>query len=271
MSSTPVAPRGQPPLDRRGILVLAKVGAILQAFSGDLERAGPSELAARVGLNKSTTFRILSSLEDTGLLDRAPDGTYALGIWLIELGALVGERLDIRKIAEPLMRDLREATSQTVFLTTRYHHDAVCVERLPGSHVEVMALRLGGHLPLYCGAGPRVLMSALSDNELETYLAETQFVARTPHTLIDASALREDVELTRRQGYVLSMEDVTLDMGALGAPIRDRDGRVVAALSIADLRHTYEGEALPRLISLVSAAASRSSQALGYKDNAASA
>jgi DNA-binding IclR family transcriptional regulator len=96
-------------------------------------------------------------------------------------------------------------------------------------------------------------------------------IARTPHTLVDPSALRDDVKLTRRQGYVLSIEDVTRGMGALGAPIRDRSGRVVAALSIADLRHTYDGEALPGLISLVSAAAARSSQALGYKGSAASA
>lgn len=249
-----------------GILVLNKVRAILDAFADGLERAGPAEVAAKIGTNKSTTFRILKSMEQVGLLDRSPDGTYSLGIRLMELGALVGERLDVRRIAEPILRKLRDAVGQTVFLTVRHDDVAVCIDRLPGSHVEVMALRLGGGLPLYCGAAPRVLLAGLDEAALERYLGRAPFEPRTPYTLTTADALRADVLQTRSQGYTLSLEDVTLGVAAVGAPIFDHRGRVVAAISMADLRHEYEPARLPSLVDRVRSAAAEVSVALGTGD-----
>lgn len=254
-----LARRQRPP----GILVLNKVRAVLDVFADGLERAGPAEVAVRIGTNKSTTFRILKSMEQIGLLDRSPDGTYALGIRLMELGTLVGERLDLRRLSEPVLRGLRDAVGQTVFLTVRHDDVAVCIDRLPGSHVEVMALRLGGRLPLYCGAAPRVLLAGLDDAALERYLAKAPFEPRTPHTLTTAEELRADVHRTRSQGYTLSLEDVTLGVAAVGAPIFDHRGRVVAAISMADLRHEYADARLPALVEHIRTAAAEISRALG--------
>src|SRR5664279_3542519 len=164
-STADAAPRVR---DRRdGILVLGKVQAILEAFAGDLSSAGPSEIAARIGANKSTTFRVLGSMERAGLLDRRPDGTFGLGLWLMELGSLVQSRLDLRRAAGASLEELGRATGQTVFLSVLHGHQATCIDRLAGSNVDVLALRLGGTLPLYCGAGPRVLLASLADAEVE--------------------------------------------------------------------------------------------------------
>jgi DNA-binding IclR family transcriptional regulator len=255
--------RAKPGRRPEGILVLQKVRAILDAFADGLDHAGPAEMAARIGTNKSTTFRILKSMEQVGLLDRSPDGTYALGIRLMELGALVGERLDLRRLAEPTLRQLRDAVGQTVFLTVCHDDFAVCIDRLPGSHVEVMALRLGGRLPLYCGAAPRVLLAGLDESRLERYLARAPFEPRTPHTLTTAAELRADIDRTRSQGYTLSLEDVTLGVAAVGAPVFDHRGEVIAAISIADLRHAYEGARLPVLVEQVRRAAAEVTARLG--------
>jgi DNA-binding IclR family transcriptional regulator len=245
------------------ILVLDKVGVILDAFANGLEWAGPAEIADRIGTNKSTTYRILRSMEHVGLLDRHSDGTYGLGIRLMELGALVGERLDLRRLAEPALRRLRDEVGQTTFLTVRHEGVATCIDRIPGSHVEVMALRLGGSLPLYCGAAPRVLLAGLEKADLDRYLAGAPFQARTPHTLVEAGALRDDVAQTRGQGFALSLEDATLGVAAIGAPVFDRRGHVIAAISIAGLRPEYDDRHLPGLIRRVRVAADAASAAVG--------
>ena len=246
-----------------GILVLGKVQAVLAAFTGDRERAGPSEIAAGIGANKSSTYRLLNSMAKVGLLDRSPDGTFGLGLWLMELGSLVGSRIDLRSAASSELNDLQRATGLTAFLTVLHGHQATCIDRLPGSNVDVLALRLGGVLPLCCGAGPRTLLAFLSPQEQERYLAGAPFEARTTHSLTSASALRDDVERTRREGYVVSMEDVTLGVAAIGAPVFDSSGHVVAAVSVAGLRHEFEGERELRLASIVKSTARRISAALG--------
>ncbi|HEX5465295.1 MAG TPA: IclR family transcriptional regulator [Candidatus Limnocylindrales bacterium] len=250
---------------QEGILVLNKVRAILDAFANDVTRAGPSEVAARIGANKSTTYRLLTSMERTGLLDRFPDGTFGLGLWLMELGSVVESRLDLRAIAEPELRTLRDATGLTAFLTVRHGRQATCISRLAGSNVDVLALRLGGVLPLYCGAGPRVLLASLSAEELEGYLAEAPFPPLTPHTLTAAEALRADAGRSRVSGYVVSLEDVTVGVGALGAPVRDASGDVIAAVSVAGLKHEFEGQALVKLAGRVRSTADRVSAAMGRK------
>lgn len=250
--------------DRRdGILVLAKVQAILEAFAGDMTSAGPSEVATRIGANKSTTFRVLGSMERAGMLDRRPDGTFGLGLWLMELGSIVQSRLDLRRVAGPTIEELGRAIGQTVFLSVLHGNQATCIDRLAGSNVDVLALRLGGTLPLYCGASPRTLLAALPERELDAYLQGAPFPALTLATLTTAEQLRADVLQTREQGYVLSMEDVTMGVSALGAPVFDATGATIAAISVAGLKHEFVGPARTKAAGLVTAAARSISSSLG--------
>lgn len=245
-----------------GILVLGKVKAILDAFA-EVGQAGASETAIRIGANKSTTFRLLNSMARIGLLDRRPNGTYALGLWLMELGSLAQSRLDVRRIAEQELLGLNRAIGLTVYLTLRHGEQATCIDRIAGEHVDVLALRLGGTLPLYAGAGPRVLLAALSEPELAAFLGRSPFPALTPHTLTSSSKLRADVEMTRERGYVLSMEDVTVGVAAIGVPVFDAAGQVVAAISAAGLRHEFEGDRAEAIAGRLRASAARVSANLG--------
>lgn len=247
---------------REGILVLAKVNAVLDVLA-DLGQAGPSEIASRIGANKSTTFRIVNSMERIGLLDRAPNGTYALGLRLMELGTLVEGRLDLRRIADPELVRLQGDLALTAFLTVRHNFQATCIDRISGRNVDIMALRLGGILPLHAGAGPRVLLAGMPEPERSAYLEHEPFQPMTPSTLIWAHQLLADVGETRRRGYVLSMEDVTIGVAALGVPVFDASGQIAAAISVAGLRHEFEGERELLIAERLREAAAAVSAALG--------
>jgi DNA-binding IclR family transcriptional regulator len=202
-------------------------------------------------------------MEQIGLLDRNADGTYGLGLRLMELGSLVEARLDLPRIADPVLRQLRQDLDQTSFLTVRHGFVATCIDRVAGTNVDVLSLRLGGALPLYCGAGPRVLLAQLSPSELDTYLTQAPFAPLTPHTLTSAKQLRADILRTRADGHTLSMEDVTPGVAAIGAAVTDAAGQVVAAISVAGLKHMYEGTLERRTATRVVAAAAEVSAALG--------
>jgi DNA-binding IclR family transcriptional regulator len=246
------------------ILVIRKVHAVLEAL-GDLGQAGPSEIALRIGSNKSTAFRLVNSMERVGLLDRNAGGGYSLGLWLMELGSLVESRLDLRRIADRELRLLAQDLGLTVFLFVRHTDQGTCIDRIAGEEVDVLATRLGGTLPLHCGGGPRVLLASLRLEELDSYLAHAPFPQLTPHTLTSKDEILADVELTRERGYALSMEDVTIGVAALGVPVLDVSNEVVAAISVSGLRHHFEDEQSGLLLELLRTCAARVSAALGAR------
>jgi DNA-binding IclR family transcriptional regulator len=246
------------------IQVLGKVSSVLDLLLDEPRELRLVDVERRLGLSRSTAFRLLASMEHEGWVDRdAATGGYRLGLRLLQLGMAVSRRLDLRDVAAPVLAELTAATRQTSFLSIRRHFEAVCIDRVPGSHVDVLALTLGGALPLHVGAAPRVLLAAMSDAEIAEYLGTERLAAVTPRSIASREALLADVERTRSEGYAFSDEDVSPGVCALGAPVIDGDHRVVAALSISDVAPSYGNGALPELVERVRTAAAAISARLG--------
>lgn len=261
-------------LDRDGksrVLVVDKVAAILRAFVDHPGELRLTELSRSTGLPTSSAHRLAASLEAADLLERdRSTGAYRLGRLVLELASVAGRYSSLTQDALPVLQELLRSTGHTVYVCLPRDGEAVCIQRLAGSHVDVLALPLGGSMPLYCGAASRVLLSALSPEELDEYLEQAPFPAWTPCTLTTAEELRADAARTREQGYAFSDNDVTVGVCALGVPIRDRDGAVVAALSIADLTVMFSAERRPALVEMLTDAARRiSARAFGWTESPA--
>jgi DNA-binding IclR family transcriptional regulator len=242
------------------IQVLGKVSAVLDLLYEEPRDLRLVDVERRLGLSRSTTFRLLGSMEDQGFIDRDPGtGAYRLGLRLLQLGMAVSRRLDLRVIAAPTLAALTAQTGQTSFLTIQRHFEAVCIDRVPGSHVDVLALTLGGALPLHIGAAPRVLLAAMDDDQVGAYLVAAASLL-PPSTPDD---IRRDISQVRARGYAISREDVSKGVCALGAPIVDGNQRVVAAVSISDVVPNYGEPELPALVAHVKQAAAAISARLG--------
>lgn len=250
------------------VLVVDKVAAILRAFVDHPGELRLSELARSAGLPTSSAHRLATSLEGAELLERDDSsGAYRLGRLVLELASVTGRYSSLTQDALPVLQELLRNTGQTVFVCVPRDGKAVCIQRLAGSHVDVLALPLGGSMPLYCGGASRVLLASLSDAELDAYLEQAPFTPMTPRTLTSADELRADVARTRAQGYALSDNDVTLGVCALGVPVRGGSGEVVAALSVADLTVIYSADRIPDLVETLTDAARRiSARAFGWTD-----
>lgn len=244
------------------IAVIGKAMAVLEALLAEPSGATPSQIAERTGTNRSTAFRLLTSLETAGLVDRDADGgRYRLGLRFLRFGDAVRRRLDLVELAEPALVRLRDAVRQSVYLSVRVDWEAVCLHRLAGPEVDVLAWQVGARLPLHVGAGPRALLAGMSDAELERYLRAgvERATLRGPMTEAD---LRRVVEETRARGWSLNREDLTAGVASLGAVVRDGAGSAVAAVSIAGLASHYGDDQLPALAEAVTGAAAQISSAL---------
>ena len=246
------------------VQVLDKVAALLDclALHGELSVA---RLAEAIGEPRSSVHRLLDGLRAVGYVEPGSRrGSYRLALKLFRLGSSVPRRFDERAAARPVMERVHAQTEQTVFLTVRSGFEGVCIERVDGRWVQNMALQLGGSLPLHVGAGPRVLLAGADDAFIDVYLGRGPLERFTSHTIVTAGALWSDVRATRASGYAISDEDDVLGMAAVGAPIRDHDGRVTATLSLSGPKPTVLEKEKQRSLALIVEAAAEISHALGH-------
>jgi DNA-binding IclR family transcriptional regulator len=208
---------------------------LLECFSPGEPALPLTELVRRGGYSKTTTYRLLTTLEHAGWLSRTAAGAFRLTVRPFQIGSILVDDLDVRHEAPPLMRQLSLTVELTSYLTIAAGTQAVCIERIDrGTSVRVMDLDVGGSQALNLGAAPRALL-AFDEENLLADLLRTPLEARTPHSIATEASLRADLAETRRRGYSISDSDVTPGIAALGAPIFDRHEHPVASISIGGM------------------------------------
>ena len=245
------------------IAVLAKAVGLLDHIAAEREIT-PARLAELTGEPRSTIYRLLASLQDLELVDPGRRrGTYMLGLKLFRLGSTVVSRFDARQAAQPVMERINDELGETTFLCVRRGYEAVCIERIDGARVNLLALGLGGSLPLHAGGVARAILAFEPREFWDEYLEHNEVHAFTPKTPATREAIIAELEATRERGYAISDEDVTPGIAALGAPVFDHHGRVRAGLSLGGMRDVLFGHESRALEMLLDGAA-EVSRALGY-------
>lgn len=239
---------------------------ILDQFSLDHPEWSLTELSDRAGLSKSTAHRLLATLEKAEMVeyDRA-EGRYRLGLKAFRLGSVVAKSMELVRQADPLLRQLAEETAESTFLVVAEGDQALCLRRFDGNHqVRVLVLEPGRHSPFNCGAAQRVLLAHLPDAHWEEVVAH-HVVRMTPYSLVTREELERDRREIRERGYAVGWEDVALHACALGSPVRDATGRVVASVSLSGIVQRFSAERLPSLIRRIMELGHELSRRLGYQ------
>jgi DNA-binding IclR family transcriptional regulator len=233
--------------------------ALLQAPTG----LTPTDVAAAIESNRSTAFRLLTSLEQAGLLRRdGLSGRYCLGVKFLQYGEGVRAGTGLVDVAEPTLRRLSAATRQSATLGIREGFGARCIYRIPGPDVEVFAWRVGEWLPMHAGAAPQALLSALPDGELDRFFAQAG-ERRSRQGVLTEKDIREAVAKTRKRGWSLNREGLTAGVSSLGAVVLNSTRTPVCAISVAGLDHHYRGDGLKQTAAAVTSAAAELGQLLG--------
>jgi len=200
---------------------------------GQLNRpVGLTELSRTAGLAKSTTHRLLSSLVAAGLVSQQPDGRYALGLRLFELGSRAGAALDVRSVARPQLERLRDTTGETAHLGVLLGDEVVYIEKVESEFAVRMSSRVGGRNPLHCTALGKCLLATGSEALSERVLSRP-LMARTPRTHVDPDRLRQELSAVRARGWALDDEESDEGLRCIGASVRGAEGTTIAAVSIS--------------------------------------
>jgi DNA-binding IclR family transcriptional regulator len=241
--------------------------AIDVLFCFDIQRSQLRlvDISQRLGLHKSTAHRLLSMLKKKGLVVVDPTTQlYSLGPALVELAWIVLRQQDLRSICRPYMEQLRQSTNETVSLNIRMGDRRVCVEELQSNQEIKYSQTFGLTAPLHVGAPGKALLAFLPQAELERVLATLTFTSLTPDTITDDQALRAELAKTAVRGYAVSIGARSPWAAAVAAPIRDRSGQTIAALSVLGPSHRLTSKVLKELGMQVIKIGNDISAALGY-------
>jgi DNA-binding IclR family transcriptional regulator len=242
---------------------VVKSKQILQLFI-DHDRLTLNEMTALSGIPKTSLFRMASSLEEMGFLQKDGHG-YFLGLSFLQFGQLVAERLDVRQIALPVMKQLQLESGEAANLIIQDGNEAIYIEKVDTLQPVRVYTKIGKRAPLYAGACPRILLAYLSQWEREQYLEHTRLAAVAKGTIRDTDTLIQVLEESRSRGYSISHSELENDTSAVAAPIFNHAGKIAAGLSLAGPSARFDADSLPLLIRMVCKAARDISIQLGWK------
>lgn len=240
---------------------------VLEVLAAGDDDVSLSQITERTGLPLGTVHRLLSNLVARGYAAQDRETRlYGPGPRLLEVAAkaAASRRFGLSRIARPCLHGLTEATDETSNLLVLQGDEGVYSEQVGSRRLVRMFTEVGQRVPLYCTGGGKAILSGFSAEQLEAYLERTALRPFTPKTITTPERLREELARAREQGFALDDEERETGVCCVAAPIFDRFGRCVAALSISGPTTRMSRERAISLGPLVRQAADTCSAQLGY-------
>ena len=245
--------------DAAGVQSVDRAITVLEILARRGE-AGVTEVADEIAVHKSTAFRLLGALEGRGLVEQATDrGKYRLGVGLIPLAGAVADRLDVTRQGRPVCERLAAQLGETINVAVLQERWAVNVDQARGPSTVSTHNWVGQLTPLHCTSNGKVLLAYAAGADLGAPLRRF-----TPHTVTDPVALRAELAVVRETGIGRACEEYEVGLNAVAAPVRDRFGAVIAAVSVSGPSYRFTLERMDEAVPVLVAGAAEISRRMGF-------
>jgi IclR family pca regulon transcriptional regulator len=244
--------------------------AILGCFTPKRPVLGIADIADELGMSRSTTHRYVITLVALGYLEQGASRKYRLGLRVTDLGMSALNSTGLREHAHPYLEELRQRTSYTTSLGVLDGTDVLYVDRVRsyrrGQGQIDLELHTGSRLPAYATSMGKLLLANLPEPEQRELIAQMKLTKRAPNTITSKKTLREELEEIHAAGFAVGDQELTAELYAIAAPVRNEAREVVAAVNLAASATMITLEELvdalgPHLVST----ADRISARLGYR------
>jgi IclR family acetate operon transcriptional repressor len=254
--------------DQALTLTVKKAMDILDCLAGARKPLSCSEIGRRLGMPRSTAYRLLTTLAIGGYVVSDSDGfgkRYRLGFKILELASRLLDGMELRRQALPFLRELRDATEETVHLVVADGAQVTYIEKVDSLKTVRMHSAVGRQGYMHSTAVGKAIL-AYSNGDPTKTLEQQGLPALTPKTITSKNALLEELEVVREQGYAVDDGENEDGIRCVGAPVFDHQGEVIAALSVSGPSFRFSLERVRELSGVVKGAALQVSRQLGYRD-----
>jgi DNA-binding IclR family transcriptional regulator len=232
---------------------------------GASQELGVTELARKLGIGKSSVHRLLHTLAHKGYVEKNPQtDRYRLTYQLFAVATAAAGRYGLKEVAAPVMERLAAEAGESVNLGVLEADRVLNIHKVQGSHPIRLHIDAPGGVAAYATGLGKVMLAGLASGELERRLGGARLARLTPTTITTRRALLAELRRVRTEGCAIDNEECSAGVRAVAAPVCDRSGAVVAAVSVAGPTHRLSDARLKALAPAVRAAAAEISGRLGY-------
>jgi IclR family acetate operon transcriptional repressor len=210
-----------------------KAFSLLQSFRAPDEWLSSSELSRRAQLPEASGYRLMQTLEGIGAVVRDTRGRYRPGMLLLALSRGVHEQDLWSRVPQGLLDALARNFGCAIQIGTMDDSMVTYVAHA-GRQSAGPRIMAGMQLEAYCTAIGKVLLAAFSDTALDAFLAEGELVRLTANTIVDRNTLKSHLAGIQLDGWATDFAEMVEDLACVAVPIRNAEGRVVAAVSASD-------------------------------------
>ncbi|MGI6574801.1 MAG: IclR family transcriptional regulator [bacterium] len=254
--------------DKRKAFIMQSVDRALSILlcltAGSQNGMSLSEISRELNLNQSTCHHLLATMKARDFVIQDPDTRrYQLGIKAVEVGQAAAQQVDLIRIAQPYMEELKEKVQENVNLVVLDEYYAVYVAQIACDRTVRMFTRIGERALLHCTGAGKVLLAYIPEAERQAIIKAVGLPRFTPTTICDPAILEEELAKVKVQGYAGDWGERERDVVCLAAPVWDYTKQVVAALSISAPASRFSKERQQEILPELLASAATVSRHLG--------
>ena len=239
---------------------------ILEILGNSDSNMGVSELGRRLDVDKSTAYRLLATLAARGYVEQEPETKkYKLGLKIVELSSKVLDRLELRNVAKPFMKELVQHTDETVHLATLDMGNVVCIDQEETPSMINVNMAVGREAPGHCTSIGKVLWAHLKEEELDYILKKKVLTRYTARTITSIPELKLHLSKVKEQGYALDDEEFTIGVRCIAVPVWNYKNKVIASLGTSGLAVNISLDRVEELVKTIVEVRDRLCLKLGHK------
>lgn len=218
---------------------------IFEVLSGSKRAQTISDIAKETGFPRATVRRGLFTLTELGYVLQ-DDRYYELSPKILILAHNYINAQTLSSTAQPILENITRELNETATMGVRIKNEVIYVARSSDSKQKIMSntLTIGSHLPAYCSSMGRVLLASEPQETQLEVLKQSALIKRTDKTICDIDQLLAEFKKVQSQGYSIVDQELELGLCSIAVPVSDRDGKVIASISISALSLKYSRDDL---------------------------
>lgn len=207
---------------------------IIQLVSTRKDGYSVTELAENLGLNKSSIFRIVTTLIEHGFIQQDEETKkYRLGYQYLELSSKLLDSIDIRKEATPFLKELEEWTNEVIHLVIYSQQEAVYIEKLEGNETLRMHSQVGKRAPMHCTSAGKTILAHLPEKEVKEMIEQKGLPKHTEKTMTTEAELMKNIRDIRTNGFGVERDENEVGITCMAVPIFNFRGDIAGSISIS--------------------------------------
>lgn len=228
---------------------------------------GVTEIANQIDINKSSVYRILSTLVQYGYVEQDQEtGRYKLGYKFLEISSKLLESIDLRDEAHPFLKELENETNEVIHLVVYDQGEVVYIEKLEGNELLRMHSKVGKRAPMHCTSVGKAILAHLPPTVVSNILDQKGMPVHTKNTITNKEEFMKELIKVKECGYALDLEENEYGITCIAVPIFDHLGTVVAAVSISGSTFRMTDQRLVQLQKRMIGIGEQISIRLGYEN-----